>query len=257
MSLLYEQKGRIALVTLNRPEMMNALNRQTIFELAKVWADFREDPRLLVMIITGAGDKAFCVGGDIKERADMDQDPHAAGWLDDVATPMRMTDMFKPVIAAINGHCLGGGLELALACDLRLASESATFGQPEIKLGIFPGQGATQRLPRILPYNLAAELIFTGEAIDAREALRIGLVNRLVAPRDLMNQAWDLAARIADKPPLALQAAKEALLKSYALSLAEGLRYEGKLRKDIGGTKDANEGIVAFLEKRKPVFRGE
>ena len=257
MSLLYETKDRTALVTLNRPKVMNALDRQTIFELRDVWADYRDDPRLLVMIITGAGDKAFCVGGDIKELTTTGQDPHASGWLDDVATPMRMTDMFKPVIAAINGHCLGGGLELALACDLRLASESATFGQPEIKRGIFPGQGATQRLTRILPYNLAAELIFTGEAIDAREALRIGLVNRLCAPRKLLDQAWELAYRIADKPPLALQAAKEALLKSYELSLAEGLRHEGKLRKNIGRTRDAREGMIAFLERRKPVFTGQ
>jgi enoyl-CoA hydratase/carnithine racemase len=257
MNLLYEEKDRIALVTLNRPKMMNALDRKAISELSKVWSDFKDDSRLLVMIITGAGDKAFCVGGDIKEWDAAGQDPHAAGWLDDVVTPMRMTDMFKPVIAAINGHCLGGGLELALACDLRLASESATFGQPEIKRGIFPGQGATQRLPHILPYNLAAELIFTGEVIDAREALRIGLINRLIASRDLMDQAWELAALIADKPPLAIRAAKEALLKSYELSLAEGLRLEGQLRKNISYTRDAREGITAFLEKRKPFFRGE
>jgi len=257
MSLRYEKKERMALVTLNRPERMNALDRQTILELSEVWADFKDDHGLRVMILTGAGEKAFCVGADIKEWAAEGQDPHAAGWFDHIVTPMRTTDMFKPVIAAINGYCLGGGLELALACDMRLASESATFGQPEIKRGIFPGQGATQRLPRILPYNLAAEMVFTGEAIDAREALRIGLINRVVASRDLMDQARELAERIADKPPLALRAAKEALLKSYDLSLAEGLRHEGRLRKDIGRTRDAREGAIAFLEKRKPVFKGD
>ena len=164
--------------------------------------------------------------------------------------------MFKPVIAAINGYCLGGGLELALSCDLRLASGSATFGQPEIKRGIFPGQGATQRLTRILPYHLAAELIFTGEAIDARKALQLGLINRLVEARSLMKEAWQLAGTISEKPPLALRAAKEALLKSYDLSLVEGLRYEGELRKKVGITEDAREGIAAFMEKRKPIFKG-
>ncbi|MBW1712997.1 MAG: enoyl-CoA hydratase/isomerase family protein [Deltaproteobacteria bacterium] len=257
MGLLYERKDRIAFITLNRPGAMNALDRATVLELSESWADFRDDPQLRVLVVTGAGDKAFCAGGDVREWVAAGQDPHAAGWLDGLVTPMRMTDLYKPVIAAINGHCLGGGLELALACDLRLASTWARFGQPEIKLGIFPGQGATQRLPRLLPYNLAAELLFTGEIIDAQEAWRIGLVNRLAEPQELMNQARALAQELADKPPLALQAAKEALLKSYDLPFEEGLSHEGRLRKKIGRSRDAAEGRAAFIDKREPVFKGE
>jgi len=161
------------------------------------------------------------------------------------------------VIAAINGHCLGGGLELALLADIRISAEHATFGQPEIRLGIFPGMGATQRLPRTLPYNLAAEILLTGERFGAAKAFEIGLVNRVVPSQDLMKTAFSVAETIGANAPLALRAVKEALLKSYDLPLDQGLRLEGLLRRIVGDTQDAHEGVRAFLEKRKPRFMGK
>lgn len=256
MSLVYEKEGRVATITLNRPRVLNALDRETLRLLNEAWADFGQDPGLGVLIVTGAGERSFCVGADLKEWRAKGTDPHAAALPELGRTPMRRTDLYKPVIAAINGLCLGGGFELALACDLRLASEEAVLGLPEIKRGIFPGQGATQRLPRILPYNLAAELILTGETITAKEAWRMGLVNRLTAPKELLPQARALAKEISELSPLALSSAKEALLKSYELPLREGLELEGRLRTAVGRTKDAREGVRAFTEKRKPKFKG-
>ncbi len=257
MALDYEKDGRIAVLTLNRPQAHNALDRESLELLAQAWSDFAADPEAAALIVTGAGRASFCVGGDLKEWLAQDRDPHAAGIMDKLRPPMRQTRMFKPVIAAVNGHCLGGGLELALACDLRLASRTARFGLPEIKRGIFPGQGATQRLARVLPYNLAAEMLFMGEIIGADEALRMGLVNRVVDQENLLPLARSWALKLARRPPLALAAAKEALLAGYDLPLKEGLALEGRLRKEIGRTQDAREGMTAFLEKRKPLFKGE
>ena len=257
MALDYAKDGPIALLTLNRPHALNALDQDSLGLLARAWANFAADPDAAVLIVTGAGRASFCVGGDLKEWLAQDRDPHAAGLMDSLLTPMRDTRMYKPVIAAVNGHCLGGGFELALACDLRLASCTARFGLPEIKRGIFPGQGATQRLARVLPYNLAAEMLFMGEIIGAEEAQRLGLVNRVVNQEDLLPLAKSWARKLAGRPPLALTAAKEALLAGYDLPLAEGLTLEGRLRKEIGQTRDAREGRTAFVEKRKPVFKGE
>lgn len=257
MGVLYEKKDKIAVITLNRPEAMNAINGELARELYDVWNTFAEDPARSVLIITGAGEKAFCVGADLKEK-DHKGDVHVtAFWDGSFKLPMRGSELFKPVIAAINGHCLGGGLELALLADIRIAAEHATFGQPEIRLGIFPGMGATQRLPRTLPYNLAAEMLFTGERFGAAKALEIGLVNRVVPSRDLMKTALSMAETIGANAPLALRAVKEALLKSYDLPLDQGLRLEGLLRRIVGDTEDAQEGVRAFLEKRKPLFRGK
>jgi enoyl-CoA hydratase/carnithine racemase len=256
VSLLYEKKEKIAVITLNRPEVLNTINPDMADKLFKAWLDFSNDPELLVLIVSGAGDKAYCVGADIKDRDQTGQDPHVSEfWGAGLKTPMRGMEVNKPVIAAINGYCLGGGLELALVCDLRIASENARFGQPEIKRGIFPGMGATQRLPRSMPYNLAAELLLTGEQIDAREAYRIGLINRVLPLEQLMKAAWALAETISENAPLALRAAKEALLRSYDLPLEQGLRLEGLLRKIIGETEDAGEGRRAFIERRKPEFK--
>jgi enoyl-CoA hydratase/carnithine racemase len=169
---------------------------------------------------------------------------------------MRDTECYKPVIAAIDGYCLGGGLELALSCDIRVASRQSVFGQPEIKLGFFPGMGASQRLPRVLPYNWAAEILFLGDFIDAAEAYRLGMINRLVSPEEVMPTAMELAENISRRPPLALRAAKEALLKSYDLPLSQGLRMEGLLRHAVGRTEDAREGVKAFDEKRAPEYKG-
>jgi enoyl-CoA hydratase/carnithine racemase len=257
MVLLYEKKDRIAIVTLNRPEAMNAISRELARALYEAWSDFAGDPGLSVLVITGAGEKAFCVGADLKEK-ELKGDIHVTSfWDGSFKSPMRGAELYKPVIAAINGHCLGGGLEIALLADIRIAAEHATFGQPEIRLGIFPGMGATQRLPRTLPYNLAAEMLLTGERFGAAKALDIGLVNRVVPSKELMKTALSVAETISDNAPLALRAVKEALLKSYDLPLDQGLRLEGLLRRIIGDTEDAREGVRAFLEKRQPKFTGK
>ena len=236
---------------------MNTINRDLSQQLFRAWTDFSEDTETKVLIITGNGDKAFCVGADLKERNQLGEDIHVSSfWNSSLKLPMRHIECYKPVIAAINGHCLAGGLELALVCDIRIASENSTFGQPEIKWGIFPGMGATQRLPRVLPYNLAAEILLTGESIDANRAFEIGLVNRVVPFQDLMKTAMAIAKSISEKAPLAIRAVKEALLRSYDLPLNQGMRMEGLLRRIVGDTKDAHEGMRAFQENRKPKFRG-
>lgn len=258
MVLLYEKKDNIATITLNRPKVMNAINLELAAELYCAWIDFSQDPQMVVLIITGKGRDAFCVGADLKERTQRGKDMHVSNfWDSSVKLPMREAECHKPVIAAINGHCLAGGLELALMADIRIASENATFGQPEINWGIFPGMGATQRLPRVLPYNLAAEILLTGERIDAQRAFEIGLVNRVVPMKMLMETAKALAEDFGKKAPLALRAVKEALLGSYDLALDQGLRLEGLLRRIIGDTEDAREGMQAFQEGRTPEFKGK
>jgi E-phenylitaconyl-CoA hydratase len=257
MEVIYEKKNKVATVTLNRPEAMNAISREMAWALCEAWADFAEDPTLSVLIVTGAGDKAFCVGADLKEK-ELKGDVHVTSFWDGSSKmPMRGAELYKPVIAAINGHCLGGGLELALLADIRIAADHATFGQPEIRLGIFPGMGATQRLPRTLPYNLAAEVLLTGERFGTGKALEMGLINRVVPAVDLMATARSVAEAISAHAPLALRAVKEALLRSYDLPLDEGLRLEGLLGRIVGDTQDAQEGVRAFLEKRKPRFSGK
>jgi len=257
MVLVYEKKDRIATITLNRPEAMNAISRELARELHRAWYDFAGDAAMSVLVVTGAGEKAFCVGADLKEKEEKGDIHVTSFWDGSFKLPMRGPELFKPVIAAVNGHCLGGGLELALLADIRIAAEHATFGQPEITLGIFPGMGATQRLRRSLPYNLAAEILLTGERFNAAKALEMGLVNRVVPSQDLMKTALSLAETISRNAPLALRAVKEALLRSYDLPLDQGLRLEGVLRRIVGDTEDAQEGVRAFLEKRKPRFMGK
>jgi E-phenylitaconyl-CoA hydratase len=257
MSLIYEKEGKIATITLDRPEALNAMNSDLGVKLRDAWIDFSLDAETVVLIVTGSGNRAFCVGADIKERNSTGRDPHISQFgRTDFQTPMKGLELFKPVIGAINGYCLGGGLELAMVCDIRLASETAVFGQPEIKRGIFPGMGATQRLPRLMPYNLAAEILFTGESIDAEEAYRIGLVNRVVPQDELQNSARELAEVIASRSPQSLRAIKESLLSSYEMPLKQGLRVEGLLRRIIGDSDDAREGMRAFVEHREPEFNG-
>lgn len=257
MPLLYEKKEKIGIITLNRPEVMNAISRELARELYDAWCDFAGDPALSVLVVTGAGEKAFCVGADLKEKEEKGDVHVTSFWDGSFKLPMRGPELYKPVIAAINGHCLGGGLELALLSDIRIAAEHATFGQPEITLGIFPGMGATQRLRRSLPYNIAAEILLTGERFGASKAYEIGLVNRVVPLQDLMKTALSAAETISRHAPLALRAVKEALLRSYDLPLDQGLRLEGVLRRIVGDTEDAHEGVKAFMEKRKPRFMGK
>ena len=254
MGIDYTKEGRVAIFTINRPQVRNALNMEAIRELQKAMIDFRDEPELLVGIITGAGEKAFCAGADItdtltfmKEHRDT---PEALP-----ALPTRGLDIWKPLIAAINGLALGGGLELVLACDIRIASENARLGVPEVSLGLIPGWGGTQRLPRAIPWAKAAELIFMGRTIDAQEAYRIGLINKVVALEQLMPTAREWAGIICQRAPLAVRAAKEAMIRGCSMTLEEGLRLENSLENYLLGTEDFTEGITAFLEKRKPIFK--
>ena len=254
-TLLVERRERVALITINRPEKRNALNIKTRQEGAAVLEELRADEQVRVVIFTGAGDKAFIAGADIAEFAG-----RTAITQRDVMTGRSLftaLDTFpKPVIAMINGYCLGGGCELALACDLRIASESASFGQPEINLGIIPGGGGTQRLTRLIGEGKAMELILTGDIIDAKTALTLGLVNLVVPASDLEAKTMEIANRIAEKSPIALRLAKEAVKIASRSNLDEGLRREIDLFALCFSSEDKDEGVKAFLEKRRPNFKG-
>jgi len=255
-TLLLEKRDRVAIITINRPDKRNALNIKTREEGAALLEELRQDDSVRVVVFTGAGDKAFIAGADIgefsKRTAIMQRDVMMARSL------FTAIDTFPtPVIAMINGYCLGGGCELALACDIRIASETAAFGQPEINLGIIPGGGGTQRLPRLVGEGKAMELILTGEIIDAMTAFSIGLVNHVVPPDQLEAKTLEIANRIADKGPIALQLAKEAVRLASRSNLDEGLRREVDLFALCFSTEDKNEGVSAFLEKRKAEFKGK
>lgn len=255
MAIRFERRGRLAVVTIDRPEAMNALDPEHNDAMVEVWREFRDDPDLWVGILTGAGDRAFSAGADLKTMipalrggrpADFNFGGLTRGFLS-----------WKPVIAAVNGVALAGGLEMVLACDLRVASRTARFGLAEVRWGIIPGSGGTQRLPRTVSLARAMELILTGEPVDAETALAWGLVNRVVEPEEVMPEALRLAETLLQRGPLALRAAKEAVLRGLDLSLENGLALEDVLFNQIAGTRDAAEGSAAFAEKRQPEFRGE
>ncbi len=257
MAIDYTKEGKIAIFTINRPEALNAMNVQATRELHEAMVDFRDDPGLWVGIITGAGDRAFCAGADIKDmlpfmKSNLDQRPWAMP-----DTPMRGLDMWKPLIAAINGVALGGGLEIALACDIRIASEKARLGVPEITLGLIPGWGGTQRLPRMIPRCKAAELLLMGRPIDAQEAYRIGLVNKIVPPEAVLPTAKEWAGIICQAGPLAVRASKEAMIRGSNMTLDDGLRLENALEAYVLSTEDFTEGTTAFVEKRKPNYKAK
>jgi len=234
----YAREGHIATFTLDRPQAMNSMNVEGLRELSKALIQFRDDPEAWVGIITGSGEKAFCGGADIKDTLPFMKDHRNDSW-NFPPEHFRGLELWKPLIAAINGLALGGGLEIALACDLRIAADNAKLGAPEVTLGLIPGWGATQRLPRTIPWCKAAELMFLGKPFAAQEASRVGLVNKVVPLAALM------------------PAAKEAMIKGTSLPLDDGLALESALFGYLLGTEDYKEAGAAFAEKRKPVFKGK
>jgi enoyl-CoA hydratase len=255
-TLLLDIQDGIATITVNRPDKLNALNGTVIRELGEAAAAVAADAAVRGVILTGAGPKAFVAGADISELASQTPLEGKARSLAGQAVFRRFEAMRKPVIAAINGFCLGGGCELAMACHIRIASESAKFGQPEVKLGIGPGYGATVRLPRLVGRGRAIQLLLTGEMIDAQEAWRIGLVNRVVAPADLLAEAEKLVRIILDQGPLAVAAVLEAVDSGYEMPAPEALLLEANHFGLLSSTSDMREGMTAFLEKRKAAFTG-
>ena len=258
MAILYAQQDRVVTITIHRPEAMNSIDPETDQALIEAWIRFRDDPDAWVAILTGAGEKAFSAGADLKKMI-----PQAFGaggrgrghndyGLGGIT---RGLEIWKPLIAAVNGHALAGGLELALTCDLRVAAEHATFGLTEVRWAIMPGAGGTQRLPRAVPLAKAMEMILMAETVNAVEAHRIGLVNAVVPFVDLMPTARRWAQTICERGPLAVRAAKEAIIRGLSLPLADGLRLEAFLSGTLRGTEDAVEGPKAFAEKRQPVFK--
>ena len=256
MAIDYKIEGKIATITINHPEAYNSIDVRTLKELHEALVSFRDNNDVWVGIVTGAGDKAFCSGADVAEMLPfLKANAHKPWEIPD--TPFRGMELYKPLIAAINGVALGGGLEVALFCDIRIAAENARFGSPEVNLGIIPGWSATQRLPRIIPWVKAAEILFTGKPINAQEAYRIGLVNEVVPKAELMVRAQKWAEDLCQVAPLALRAAKEAMIRGYSLPLNEGIKLESVLFEYLQGTEDYVEGRDAFLNKRKPQFKAK
>src|SRR6476660_2537652 len=255
-TILYAKKGAIAYVTLNRQKVLNALNTRTWQDLKTAFEDARDDAAVRGVILTGAGDKAFIAGADISEIAQITaveaekSSTFGQGVLD------LIENLGKPVIAAVNGFALGGGCETAMACTIRIAAGNAKFGQPEVKLGIIPGGGGTQRLPRLVGRGRALQLILSGEIITAQEAYRIGLVNEVVSAAELIMRSEAILKQIFANAPLAVKYALEAVNKGLETSQAEGFSLEAALFGLCAGTEDKKEGTAAFLEKRKPQFQG-
>jgi E-phenylitaconyl-CoA hydratase len=254
MPIEYQKEGHIAIFTINNPEVMNALSPQQVAEWTEALIDFRENKDLWVGIVTGAGDRAFCTGLDLRSAG-----PQSGGGPSPQPqeTLVRGLKLWKPLIAAINGYALGGGLEIALACDIRIASENARLGLTEVTLGLIPGWGGTQRLPRLIPFSIAAEMIIMGKRITAQEALDVNLVHQVVPLEELMATAKERAEKICESAPLAVAAVKEAIIRGYSMTLEEGLQLETELGRSVLASKDFAEGRKAFMEKRKPEYKGE
>ncbi|MDP2619338.1 MAG: enoyl-CoA hydratase [Hyphomicrobiales bacterium] len=251
-NILAETRDKVGLITLNRPDAMNALNSALIAELSEALDVFEADPRIGCMVLTGS-EKAFAAGADIKE---MQAKSYAEIYLEDFITPWeRVARARKPIIAAVAGYALGGGCELALMCDFILAADSAKFGQPEINLGVMPGAGGTQRLTRLVGKSKAMEMCLTGRLMDAEEAERSGLVSRIVAADELVDEAVRVAAKIAERSLPAVMMTKEAVNRAYETVLAEGVRFERRLFHSLFAMEDQKEGMAAFTEKRSPHFK--
>lgn len=256
-NLLFESVDGIGLVTINRPKALNALNAATIHELDRMFAELAQDDAVQVVILTGSGDKSFVAGADITEMQCMSA-MEGRNWSKLAqAVFNKIENLPKPVIAAINGYALGGGCEICMACDIRIASEKAKFGQPEVSLGIPPGFGGTQRLPRLIGKGRAKELLFTGDMIDAAEAYRIGLANRVVSPEALISAAKEMAQKIMSRAPLAVQVCKAAVNEGLDTDLETGVAYEAEVFGLCFATEDQKEGMSAFVNKRKANFTGK
>ena len=255
-NLLVERDGPVAILTINRPTVLNALNTQTVDELRRAMLELGHDPTARAIIVTGAGPKSFVAGADINELAVLSPTAGREHALAGQHVFDLIENLGKPVIAAINGFALGGGCELAMACTLRIAADTARLGQPEIALGLIPGYAGTQRLPRFVGKGRAIEMLLTGALVSADEALRIGLVHRVVPAADLMTEARRLAAQLAQQAPVAMRFIINAVSKGFEMSFAEACQYEATLFGLVASTDDMREGTAAFLEKRKPVFKG-
>ena len=255
-NVLYEKKDSIAYVTLNRPKVLNALNKKTWADLRTAFEAARDDASVRGVILTGAGDKAFIAGADISELASVTavEAEESSTFGQEVLNIVE--NLGKPVIAAINGFALGGGCETAMACTIRVASEHAKFGQPEVKLGLIPGGGGTQRMPRLVGKGRALQIILSGEIISAQEAYRIGLVNEVVPAADVITRAEAILKQIFSNAPIAVKYSLEAVNKGLETSVAEGLSLEASLFGLCAGTEDKREGTQAFLQKRAPQFQG-
>lgn len=255
MAILYSKQGPVAVVTISRPEAMNCLNRVDLERLGDTWLEFRDDDQVRVAVLTGAGDAAFCAGADLKElipkfnAREMPLSPFMPGFLKNIRC-------FKPIIAAVNGACLAGGLEMLQGTDIRIAVPEATFGLPEVKWGLFPAAGSTVRLPRQIPYCWAMEILLVGEPITAQRALDMGLINRVVQRHELMDTAMMLAHKLCRNGPLALKAIKESVLRCRDLTVEGGYFLEAFIAGQVFGTRDAQEGPRAFMEKKQPEFEG-
>jgi len=256
-TIIYAEDEGIAIITLNRPKVMNALNNEILDELESVLKIIERDEKLRVVIVTGH-EKFFSAGADIGEIKKFTSPLEAHYFLTKVQRVINfLEEIPKPVIAAIAGLALGGGCEMSLACDLRIAAENAIFGQPEINIGVMPGAGGTQRLPRIIGLTKAKELLYTGDTLRANDALQIGLLNKVVPIKDLMGEARKMALKIIEKPPIAIKLTKMALTDGLKMNLSQALAYEGRCFEFLFSTEDHVEGMNAFIEKRKPQFKGK
>ena len=256
-NLLTKKEGGVGWIIINRPDKLNALNRGTIKELYKAFLSFKEDTEVKAIILSGSGEKAFVAGADISELARLDFTTGKKYVLEGQELTKLIENFNKPVIAAINGYALGGGTELALACHMRIASENAKLGTPEVGVGLIPGWGATQRLPKVIGLGRAKELILTGVHITSNAAENLGLVNKVVTPEELINTAKEMAQKIADNAPVAVKLAKSTINVAFDVNIDEGYKHELDAEKKCFETEDLQEGIQALFDKRKPNFSGK
>ena len=256
MGLDFEVADHIARITLNRPEVMNAMDPEMYAALSQAWIEVRDNPDIWVAIITGAGDRAFTAGADLRKTIPRDPEMYEFWQTQKEQILNRGLEVWKPIIAAINGYCLAGGMTLLFATDLRIATENAVFELSEVKRGILPGNGGTQRAVRQMPYPIAMRMLLLGDRIDAQEAYRIGLINEVVPKDQLMSRAEDYARRLTQSAPLAVQAIKELAVRSQYMHINDGLRLESAIQFALRQTEDAKEGPRAFAEKRPPAYRG-